>query len=542
MTSDGLTWLWGDAPDRFEVALSRRSLLVASGFALGVAAIGADALSAAPAAAAGTYLRPCGNVPISDSWQGHKNRNPPSGEPGTDYSVGKGSPVLAATDGVIVDRKDTTSTATGRYLALRGSDGNYIRYLHLNSSAVSVGANVTRGQVIAYSGASGFDSDNGYGAHVHVSLWIGGVPSQLGYKNTVDFENYVGDSGPGTPAARSVFGPTAIIDPSDRISLYSIRTDGNLWGASQAVAGAGLSPWQKLGGDIGSLTGRPSVLRLSSQSIAIYGRTTGGTIVGSNQTVPGGPFTPWTTIGSGGNGITGDPVAVQFQNGAIGIYATTDAGTVAGVAQASAGTAFGGWTTIGSSSASLLGTPALVHFADNRIGLFARTSTSEIHASAQVSPGSTFSAWGALGAGGAGVSTDPAVINDSGRIAVFAGAGSTVSSVTQMEPGAAFGSWVNLGSGPVPLGAATPTALKTGSTYSLYCLGSDGTAWGTSVAPTPAPAGWSQIGSGAALMSALASLRTSAGLNVVYGTSAAGAVVGSSQSAPGGSFGPWATM
>lgn len=173
--------------------VTRRSLLVASGVTMGLAAFGIDALThPGVAAAAGAYLRPCGNVPISDSWQGHKNRNPSSGEPGTDYSVIKGTQVLAATDGVIVDRKDTTSTATGRYLALRASDGNYIRYLHLNSSTVGVGATVTRGQVIAYSGASGFDSDNGYGAHVHVSLWIGGTPNQLGFKNTVDFENYIG--------------------------------------------------------------------------------------------------------------------------------------------------------------------------------------------------------------------------------------------------------------------------------------------------------------------------------------------------------------
>ncbi|KJL22124.1 Murein DD-endopeptidase MepM [Microbacterium oxydans] len=524
-------------------AMTRRSLLVASGLTMGLAAFGLGAFARpGVAVAAGTYLRPCGNVPISDSWQGHKNRIPPSGEPGTDYSVGRGTPVLAATDGVIVDRKDTTSTATGRYLALRASDGNYIRYLHLDSSAVSVGTSVTRGQVIAYSGASGFGSDNGYGAHVHVSLWIGGTPNQLGYPNTVDFENYVGAGGPGIPATGSAFGPTAIIDPSDRVSLYSIRTDGNLWGASQAAAGAGLSPWQKLGGDIGTLRGRPSVLRLSNQTLAVYARTTAGTIVGSNQAAPGGAFTSWTTIGSGGNGIIGDPATVQFQNGAIGIYAVTDAGSVAGVAQTSVGSAFGGWTTIGNSSMPLLGTPALVHFADNRIALFARSSTSEVFASAQTSSGSTFSAWSALGTGGAGVSTDPAVINDGDRLTVFAGAGTTVSSVSQAAPGTPFGSWVNLGSGPVSIGAATPTVLKTGATYSVYCLGSDGTVWGSTVPSIPAPAGWGQIGSGAALMTALASVRTSAGLNAVYGTTTAGAVVGSGQSVPGGAFSPWATM
>lgn len=172
--------------------VSRRTLLKASGASLGVAVFGWGALSPSlSASAAGTYLRPCGDVRISDSWQGHRNRNPPSGEPGTDYAVPQRTPVVAATDGVIVDRKDSTSTATGRYLALRADDGNYIRYLHLRSSAVPVGTRVARGRVIAASGGSGFGSENGYGAHVHVSMWFRGTPAQQGFRNTVDFERYV---------------------------------------------------------------------------------------------------------------------------------------------------------------------------------------------------------------------------------------------------------------------------------------------------------------------------------------------------------------
>lgn len=171
---------------------SRRAMLIAAGTAIGASTIGWELFSPTLAAtAAGTYLRPCGDVRISSSWQGHKNRNPPSGEPGTDYAVTTGTEIRAATNGVIVDRKDSTTTATGRYLALRADDGNYIRYLHLQSSTVPLGARVARGQVIAYSGASGFGSDTGYGPHVHVSLWIGGTPLQLGFTNSVDFENYV---------------------------------------------------------------------------------------------------------------------------------------------------------------------------------------------------------------------------------------------------------------------------------------------------------------------------------------------------------------
>lgn len=176
---------------RAQPFLSRRALLVGAGVAFGATAVGWDLLSPTlSATAAGTYLRPCGDVRISSSWQDHRNRTPPSGEPGTDYAVPVGTPVRAAANGVIVDRKDTTTTATGRYLALRADDGNYIRYLHLQSSAVLPGTRVTRGQVIAVSGASGFGYEAGYGPHVHVSLWLGGTPLQLGFTNSVDFENY----------------------------------------------------------------------------------------------------------------------------------------------------------------------------------------------------------------------------------------------------------------------------------------------------------------------------------------------------------------
>lgn len=171
---------------------SRRTLLFATGAAIGVAAVGWDVLGPGlSATAAGTYLRPCGNVRISSTWQGHRDRTPPSGEPGTDYAVAVGTPIQAAANGVIVDRKDSTTTATGRYLALRTDDGNYIRYLHLRSSSVLPGTRVARGQIIAQSGASGFGSEAGYGPHVHVSLWIGGTPLQLGFTNSVDFESYI---------------------------------------------------------------------------------------------------------------------------------------------------------------------------------------------------------------------------------------------------------------------------------------------------------------------------------------------------------------
>lgn len=375
----------------------------------------------------------------------------------------------------------------------------------------------------------------------------GSLPVPAGwvqFDDSCDHNHFEYRGGPSSPApgVAAIDSPAAVIDNADRISLYSIRADGNLYRVSQAAAGGGLTSWTRIGGSAGDLTGRPSVLQLSRGIVAVYARTASGTIVGTNQTSPGGGFTPWTTIGIWGSGITGDPATVEFQNGGIGVYVTTGSGTVAGVAQLGAGGWFGYWTTIGTSSAPLLGTPALVHFADNRVGLFARSATTHIFGSAQTAAGSSFTAWSELGTSGAGVTTDPAVIDDADRLTVFAGAGQTGSSVTQPAAGSPFGAWVNLGSGPVSIGAAAPAALQTGTTYSAYAPGSDGTVWGTTVSTTPAPSGWAQIGDGASLGTGLTVIRTSIGVNCVYGASSSGTIVGTCQSWPGGPFGTWVTL
>lgn len=131
------------------------------------------------------YLRPC-NAPISSSWQDHKNRNPPSSEPGTDYACAYGTPILAAEAGLISDAKTTNGAATGRYVTISLDSGSTVRYLHLSSLIVSRGQRVSRGQQIAWSGASANGSDWGVGAHVHTTLW----PGAIWAAPTVDFERY----------------------------------------------------------------------------------------------------------------------------------------------------------------------------------------------------------------------------------------------------------------------------------------------------------------------------------------------------------------
>lgn len=131
------------------------------------------------------------NAGISSSWQDHKNRRPPSSEPGTDYACAYGTDILAAEDGVVADLKLDSGAATGRYLTLDLDNGQRVRYLHLSRILVNRGQRVGRGQVVAKSGASAYGKDWGLGAHVHATLW----PSHkyvFGASGTLDFHAHVG--------------------------------------------------------------------------------------------------------------------------------------------------------------------------------------------------------------------------------------------------------------------------------------------------------------------------------------------------------------
>ncbi|QCG78325.1 lysin A [Microbacterium phage AloeVera] len=139
----------------------------------------------------GGYLRPTTTPTVSCSWQCHRDRPTPSTEPGTDFACAYGSQLFAPEDGVIVDVKTSTSGATGRYITIDLNDGQRIRLLHLKSVVVGKGTRVTRGQLIAYSGASGFGKEWGYGAHVHVTLWASHGYT-FGKNATLDFFKQMG--------------------------------------------------------------------------------------------------------------------------------------------------------------------------------------------------------------------------------------------------------------------------------------------------------------------------------------------------------------
>jgi hypothetical protein len=191
------------------------------------------------------YHLPSNTSYVSDSWQGHINRKPPSTEPGTDYGSGSGSPLYAVGTGKVYEVKTTSSGAMGRYITLDLDDGRRTRSLHLSQINVKAGQRVSRGAVIGKTGASAYGSEWGVGAHVHQTLWpswkyvFGCCPP-----GTIDFAKYVGNE-PVPPKP-----PDPVEDPEMANTGYSYprSTDGvTVFGLINLDSGYN-SEWSGTGG------------------------------------------------------------------------------------------------------------------------------------------------------------------------------------------------------------------------------------------------------------------------------------------------------
>lgn len=112
-----------------------------------------------------TYLRPISGGSVSSEY-GYRWGTLHSG---VDWQVSVGTPVKAAAAGTVI-RAGWYSTY-GYCVDIRHSDGSMTRYAHLNSVAVSNGQYVNQGELIAYSGNTGYST----GPHLHFEIWIGGT-------------------------------------------------------------------------------------------------------------------------------------------------------------------------------------------------------------------------------------------------------------------------------------------------------------------------------------------------------------------------------
>jgi len=135
------------------------------------------------------------------TWANHQRRTTPSSEPGTDWYCPIGTPIIAPADGVIYGSGNSIVPATGRWVGIDFDNGMRFRTMHHSRNVITSGR-VRKGQVYAYSGASGYgkedwssDPSTG-GAHVHGTLWPSRV-MRFGYDRnrrpyTIDFMAHAG--------------------------------------------------------------------------------------------------------------------------------------------------------------------------------------------------------------------------------------------------------------------------------------------------------------------------------------------------------------
>jgi murein DD-endopeptidase MepM/ murein hydrolase activator NlpD len=93
------------------------------------------------------------------------------GHDGVDIGVPIGTPVHAALDGVVADTGDTDLVkgcySFGKWVMLKHSNGLNTMYAHLSQISVTPGQAVTQGQLLGYSGMTGYAT----GPHLHFGVY-----------------------------------------------------------------------------------------------------------------------------------------------------------------------------------------------------------------------------------------------------------------------------------------------------------------------------------------------------------------------------------
>jgi murein DD-endopeptidase MepM/ murein hydrolase activator NlpD len=131
----------------------------------------AEMKKAAQEAAKKERLRPKFVSPVTQrglsAYYGSAGVNWMSTHTGIDFPVSYGTPVMAATDGVV---RTQYNSAYGNMMIVTAKDGTETWYCHLSTYKLSDGMVVKAGDTIAYSGNSG----NSTGPHLHFEVRPGG--------------------------------------------------------------------------------------------------------------------------------------------------------------------------------------------------------------------------------------------------------------------------------------------------------------------------------------------------------------------------------
>lgn len=108
--------------------------------------------------------------------QGWESRFSHKGELSLDFKMKQGTKIFAAREGVVTEMKEDSDVggtkeeylSKGNHVVIRHSDGSYAGYWHLqyNGASVNIGDSVTKGQLIGFSG------NTGYSAFPHLHFWV----------------------------------------------------------------------------------------------------------------------------------------------------------------------------------------------------------------------------------------------------------------------------------------------------------------------------------------------------------------------------------
>lgn len=120
---------------------------------------------------------------LNQGYGGKFSHNTPEGRFALDFNMPEGTPIHAAREGVVVALEvsytagglDPALTARANAITLLHSDGTFAEYIHLRQggSVVQIGQRVSRGQLIGYSGNTGYSSE----PHLHFHVYKTTSPS-----------------------------------------------------------------------------------------------------------------------------------------------------------------------------------------------------------------------------------------------------------------------------------------------------------------------------------------------------------------------------
>jgi murein DD-endopeptidase MepM/ murein hydrolase activator NlpD len=123
---------------------------------------------------------------------------------GVDFGASVGTPVMAMGDGVVAGTGDTDiqcpKVSFGRFILIKYNNGLASTFGHLSLIKVSAGETVTRGEVVGYSGSTGYVT----GPHLHVSVYA---------RDAVNIQTLPAKSCPGHVLTQPISPINAYLDP-----------------------------------------------------------------------------------------------------------------------------------------------------------------------------------------------------------------------------------------------------------------------------------------------------------------------------------------